>query len=115
MKIKFKKVSLTLVIMLVGLYLFKWYPMSKYGDNILYDASAHIVFGSFILYTLYFFINKSWRIPFFTFSFAVLSVISFQRISVNAHNDVGLLLGVIISIVSIAIPNWKIIRKELAL
>ena len=101
--------------MLIGLYLFKWYPMSVYGRDILFDASAHIVFSSFILYVLYFFIdqNKEWRGPFFMFSFAVLMVISFQRIKDNAHNDIGILIGFLIALVSIIIPNLKSIKKKI--
>lgn len=105
------KIILTFIIMLILLYMFKWYPMSVYGKDILYDASAHIVFASFILYILYFFINKnkSWRIPFFIFSFVVLIVISFQRIYINAHNDIGILLGFLIALISIAIPNYNLL------
>lgn len=110
-----KKIFLTLIFMMIGLFLFKWYPMSVYGKNILFDSSAHIVFASFILYILYFFIdqNKQWRIPFFIFSFAVLIVISFQRIYDDAHNDIGILIGFLISLISIAIPNWNLIKNKL--
>lgn len=109
------KIFFTLVLMIIGLYIFKWYPMAIYGKDILFDSSAHIVFASFILYFLYFFIdqNKSWRVPFFIFSFSVLMVISFQRIYENAHNDVGLLLGFVIALISIAIPNWDRIGKKI--
>lgn len=105
-----KKIIFTFVLMLIGLYSFKWYPMSVYGNDILFDASAHIVFSSFILYILYFSIeqNKNWRIPFFLFSFLVLMVISFQRIQENAHNNFGILLGLLIALISIAIPYWKV-------
>ncbi len=110
-----KKIILTFVFMLIGLYLFKWYPMSIYGKDILYDASAHIVFASFIMYALYFFIdqNKSWRVPYFIFSLAILMVISFQRIKDNAHNDIGLLLGFLIALISIGISNWDIVKRKI--
>ena len=112
---KVMKIFFTLILMVLGLFLFKWYPMSIYGTDILFDSSAHIVFASFILYVMYFFIdqNKSWRIPFFLMAFSVLIVISFQRIYVNAHNDIGLLLGFVIAVASIAIPNWNKIRKKI--
>ena len=110
-----KKIFLTFIFMLIGLFLFKWYPMLVYEENILFDSSAHIVFASFVLYILYFFIdqNKQWRIPFFIFSFFVLIVISFQRIYNNSHNDIGILIGFLISLISIAIPNWKIIKNKI--
>ena len=110
-----KKIFISFVFMLIGLFLFKWYPMLVYGENILFDASTHIVFASFVLYILYFFIdqNKQWRIPFFIFSFFVLIVISFQRIYENAHNDIGILIGFLISLISIAIPNWKSIKNKI--
>ncbi len=110
-----KRIFLTFVFMLIGLFLFKFYPMSIYGKDILFDSSAHIVFASFILYILYFFIdqNKQWSVPFFVFSFFVLVVISFQRIYENAHNDIGILIGFLIALISIAIPNWKLIRNKI--
>ncbi len=112
---KMMKLFFTFILMIIGLYLFKLYPMSLYGKDIIFDSSAHIVLASFILYIIYFFIdqNKSWRIPFFIFSFAVLVIISFQRIYVNAHNDVGLLLGLVIAVISIAIPQWEKIKKKI--
>ena len=65
---------------------------------------------------LYFFIdqNRTWRVPFFVFALAVLTVISIQRILDNAHNDVGLILGLLISVVSILLPRWKEIRKKIS-
>ena len=101
--------------MLVGLFLLKYIPMEIYGADILFDASGHIVGTCFILYVFYFFIdqNKNWRTPFFIFSFAVLMVISFQRIEANAHNDFGLLLGFLVSIISISIPNWRELKRKI--
>ena len=114
-RVQIVKLFFTLVLMTIGLYFFKWFPMAIYGENILFDSSAHIVFASFILYILYFFIdqNKSWRIPFFIFACAVLMIISFQRIYENAHNDIGLLLGLIIALVSIALGNWNTLGKKI--
>ncbi|MEN9626427.1 MAG: hypothetical protein RL557_755 [archaeon] len=112
---KLLKISLTFTLMILGLFVFKWYPMSVYGKDILFDSSAHIVLASFVLYIIYFFIdqNKSWRMPFFLLAFSVLIVISFQRIYENAHNDIGLLLGFVIAVVSIALPNWNKIKKKI--
>jgi|SRR3989344_6571384 len=109
------KISITFLLILIGLYIFKWYPMQLYGKDILFDASAHIAFAAFVLYTGYFFIdqNKNWRIPYFIFSFAVLTIIALQRIQANAHNDIGLLLGFIIATISIALPHWKSLKNKL--
>ena len=111
----FKKTIYTLILMIIGLFIFKWYPMSIYGKDILYDASAHIVFASFILYFIYLLIekNKSWKIPYLTFYFIILIVLSFQRIKYNAHNYIGIILGFLISLTSILIPNWKIVKNKI--
>lgn len=100
--------------MVVGLLIFKYLPMYIYGKDILFDASQHIVTASFILYVIYTLIekNKDWRIPFFIFSLSVLTIISLQRILDNAHNDVGLLLGLLISIVAIILPRINEIKKD---
>ncbi len=103
------------LIMLILLALLKYLPMNVYGENILFDASAHIALACYILYFIWFFIdqNKSWRIPYFIFSLAVLIVISVYRIIDFKHNDVGLILGFLVGIVSILIPRWKEVKKKL--
>lgn len=110
-----EKLFFTAGLMILGLLIFKWFLMSLYGSEILYDASAHLTIAVYIMYIIYYFIdqNKSWRVPFFIFCFMVLTIISLQRIVSNAHNDVGLLMGLIISIISIAIPNWKEVKKRI--
>lgn len=114
--IQIKKILLTIMIMSIGLFLFKFYPMSIYGKNILFDASMHITIASLILYIIYFFIDqdKSWKIPYLIFSFLILMIISIQRIITNAHNDIGIFLGLLISIISIAIPNWNKIKSKIS-
>lgn len=99
----------TAVIMILGLALLKYLPMYIFGKEILFDASQHIIIASFMLYFIYFFIdqNKSWRLPYLIFSIGVLIIISIQRILENAHNDIGLLLGLIISIIAIIAPRWR--------
>jgi membrane-associated phospholipid phosphatase len=89
--------------MIIGLLLFKYIPMAMFGSNILFDASAHITFVSFVLYIIWYFVdqNKSWRLPYFTFVFLVLAIVSFQRIYENAHNDLGLLSGLILSLAAV--------------
>lgn len=109
-----KNVIFTAVLMVIGLIILKFIPMNIYGNNILFDASMHIVVASFILYLIYFFIdeNKSWRFPYLIFCFFVLTVISIQRIISNAHNDTGILLGVLVSLISIIIPNWNYFKNK---
>lgn len=101
--------------MIVGLLLFKWIPMQIWGDNILFDASMHLTIAIFILYVIWFFIdqNKKWHLPFFVFSFLVLAIIAFQRIEDNAHNDIGLLAGLIISVSGILYSQFEKIEKNL--
>jgi NADH:ubiquinone oxidoreductase subunit 2 (subunit N) len=103
------------LIMFLGLLVFKLIPMLIWGNDILFDASAHITIAIFVLYTLWFFIdqNQQWRIPYFIFSGLVLFIISIQRIMVSAHNDVGLLAGLIISLFAIYISQNKKINKKL--
>lgn len=114
-KTQIKELALTAVIMLLGLALLKYLPMYIFGEDILFDASQHIVVASFVLYFVYFFIdqNEKWKIPYFILCFVVLTVISIQRILANAHNDVGLLLGALISIIAIAIPRWGELNKKI--
>jgi hypothetical protein len=99
----------------VGLLLFKYLPMSIWGRGILFDASGHIASAVFILYVLWFFIdqNKSWRMPYFIVSAMALMVIAFQRIADNAHNDIGLLLGLTLGLIAIGASQWKKLSKRL--
>jgi membrane protein CcdC involved in cytochrome C biogenesis len=110
-----KNIIFTAILMAIGLILFKFIPMGVYGENILFDASMHIVIASFILYLVYFFIdeNKNWRLPYLIFCFFVLAIISLQRIVSDAHSDIGLLLGVLISAISIIIPNWNYYKNRI--
>jgi len=114
-KEKAKSLLFTAVLMAIGLLIFKFLPMSIYGDAILFDASMHITIASFILYTIYLFIdkNKEWRVPYFIFCLGILTIISLQRIIDNAHNDIGLLMGFLLSVISIMIPNWKEIKDKI--
>lgn len=102
------------VIMSLGLILFKFVPMSIFGRDILFDASMHLTVAIFALYVVWYFVdqNKIWRLPFFILAFAVIIIVSVQRIVANAHNDLGLLAGFIISAVAIIISRWKYFRDK---
>jgi len=114
-KTQIRELIFTALIMAIGLLMLKFIPTQVYGEDILFDASMHITIACFILYFIYFFIdqNISWRIPYFIFALVVLTIISVQRIIVNAHNDIGLLLGLIISVIAIILPRWKELKKKI--
>ena len=102
------------VIMILGLLLFKFIPMSLFGRDILFDASMHLTFTIFALYVVWYFIdqNRNWRIPYFVFAVAVVIIVSVQRIFTNAHNDLGLLAGLIVSVVAIIVSRWKYFHNK---
>lgn len=114
-KKQIKWILLTGLIMLIGLLLFKYLPMQIYGNDILIDASAHIILACFILYIFWFFVdqNKIMRVPYLIFSFAVIVIISLQRIVEKNHNEIGLILGLLISIIAIILPRIKEVKRGL--
>jgi membrane-associated phospholipid phosphatase len=105
---KILSLVLAAVFMAVGLVLFKYIPMSIFGKDILFDASMHLTITMFVLYVVWYFVdqNEKWRIPYFILALVVITIISVQRVLVNAHNDIGLLAGFIISVVAIIISRW---------
>ena len=112
-------IAWTTLIMIIGLILFKYIPMYinylRFGtSDILYDASSHIVWTSWGLYVVWFFVDqkKSWRIPYFILSGAILVIMAIQRIIVGAHNEVGIMLGLAVTGVAIIIPRWKEFRRN---
>ncbi|MFH1802938.1 MAG: phosphatase PAP2 family protein [archaeon] len=111
---KIKSLAVAAIVMIVGLALFKFVPMSLFGRDILFDASMHLTTAIFVLYFFWYFIdqNKSWRLPYFIFSIAVIIVVSVQRIIANAHNDTGLLAGLIISFIAIVVSRWEYFKNK---
>lgn len=114
-KKQIKWIIMTWIIIAIGLVLFKYLPMQIYGKEILFDASSHIVWTSFAIYVLWFFVdqNKSWKTPYFIFSAAVLIIMSIQRIITKQHNEVGIMLGFVVVGLAILIPRWKEFKKRL--
>ncbi len=117
-KVTYKKLSALMragSVMVLGLLLFKLIPMQIFGEDIRFDASAHITITMFCLYVAWFYVdqNKSWRTPFFVFAMVVISIVSLQRLMVNAHSDVGLLAGLMISLGSIAYSQKKYFKDKL--
>ena len=106
---KILSLAIAAVIMALGLLLFKFVPMSLFGRDILFDASMHLTIAIFILYVVWYFVdqNKNWRAPYFFLSLTVIVIISVQRVLVNAHNDVGLLAGFVISMFAIIASRWR--------
>ena len=114
-KEKIKKIIIAGLISLIGIIILKYIPMKIFGKDILFDASAHITLTIFVLYICWFFIekNRSWRIPYFVISAAILIIVAIQRIFSYNHNDIGIILGIIIGIISILISNWKYIHNRI--
>jgi hypothetical protein len=113
---KIKSLVIAAAIMALGLLLLKFAPMGIWGNDILFDASMHLTITIFVLYVLWYFIdqNRGWRIPFFIFSLVVIAIVSLQRIVAGAHDDVGLLLGLAISVFAIIVSKWNYFAKRLS-
>ncbi|MCD4759401.1 hypothetical protein K8R33_00755 [archaeon] len=107
MKKDLNKIFISGIIIFIGLVIFKFIPMIVFGNEILFDASAHIAISMFILYVIWLFIdhNKKWRIPYLIFSFFVLTVISVQRIINFKHNDLGILFGFFLGVIAILVSR----------
>ena len=103
----------TLLLMALGLILLKYLPMYFFGQNILFDASQHIVLLAFGLYFIYIFIENKpkIRIPYMILTAMLLTIIGIQRIIAKAHNEYGVLLGFLVAGISILIPRWKEVRR----
>lgn len=117
MKEPYKKIISIFIcffIMVIGLGLFKYLPMQVYGENILFDASAHVVWTSFLLYTFWLVVEKhnKLRIPFFVVAWVVLVAISMERLIIGAHNLIGVALGFGISFIAVAISRWNNSNKH---
>jgi len=113
-KNKIKVLTKTGLIMIIGLLLFKFIPMEIFGGDIKFDASAHITITMFFLYVLWFYVdqNKSWHTLFFSFALVIISIVAIQRILLNAHNDIGLLGGLILSSIAIISSQPKYFKNK---
>tara|TARA_Y100001935_G_C17017614_1_gene366150 strand:+ start:143 stop:502 length:360 start_codon:yes stop_codon:yes gene_type:complete len=114
-KKQLRDILLVACYILLGLLLLKFIPIYIWGETILFDASMHLSSAIFVLYVCWYFIdqNKEWRIPYLIFSLVVLSIISTQRILVDAHNDIGLLLGLVLGVGAIMLTHRRYFRKKL--
>lgn len=109
------RVLIALGIVIIGLVLFKFFPMVLYSEDILWDASAHISVTMLLMYVFWFFVDQSeeLRIPYLLICAVILCIISFQRIMDNAHNDIGLLKGFFIGLIAILISSWDELKTKI--
>jgi len=116
MQNKLKKILKAAIITAIGLILLKYIPMKIFGPNILFDASSHVSITMFCLYLIWITIEyrKTWKVPYLILSFSVIIIISIQRIFIKAHNEVGILLGIAIGILSILFAEnyYKVLLKK---
>lgn len=110
-----KKIVKAGVVITLGLLLLKFLPMEIWGEEILFDASMHIAVTMFVLYIVWFFIDQepTWRQPFFTFAAVILIWVGFQRIFINAHSDIGLMLGFAVGLFGIGVAEWSKVKRRL--
>lgn len=109
MRIHFRHLVYSGILMIIGILVFKTLPMYLYGDNILFDASRHIIVLSWSLYFLYYLIiqnKENWKLNYIIFSSMILGVIAVQRIIAGQHNEYGVLLGFAVAGFSIFAPLW---------
>ena len=105
----------TMILIGIGMVLFKYVPMHIYGKDILFDASSHMAWTSWGLYVGWFFIdqNKSWRSPYLILSALILIIMGVQRIISHQHDEVGVILGLVVAFFAITIPRWSEFKKRL--
>jgi hypothetical protein len=103
----------TTLIMIIGLFLFKYIPMYLYGENILFDASSHVAWTTWGLYVLWLLVSpkRFWKVFYLLISAVLIVVMAIQRINIGAHNLIGVVLGFVITIIAIAAPRWNEFRK----
>ena len=114
-KRQIKSLIICFLIMAFGLIILKFIPMNIFGENILFDASMHITLTIFILYVVWYFIdqNRKWRISYLIFSALVIAIVAADRVLKNAHNEIGLLLAIILSCLAIIISRWDYFKGKL--
>ena len=104
------------VVMIIGLLLFKYMPQNYYGSNITFDASGHVTVAIFLLYIGWYFIDQnpaSWRYIYLAFAAAVTAVVAVERFIAGAHDVVGVGLALIISLGGIMISRWTFFRDRI--
>lgn len=112
---KIRALVVSALLMAIGILIFKYLPMHIWGPAIEFDASLHVTVAVFVLYIAWYFVdqNPRWHTPFFVFAALVVAIVAAQRLLVDAHNDIGVLAGIVLSLVSIALSRWASVRKKI--
>jgi len=113
---KLHRIVTSIFVAAVGLLLFKLVPMVMWGTTIEFDASFHVTAVTLAMYVLWFFIdqNPKWRTPFFSIATAVVLVVAIQRLLVDAHSDIGILLALAVGVIAIGAAEWDSIRGKIS-
>lgn len=113
---KIHRILTAIFVAAVGLFLLKLAPMVLWGRLIEFDASFHVTVAILAMYVLWFFIdqNPRWRTPFIMFSIAVVLVVAIQRLMVDAHSDIGILLAFAIGVIAIGTAEWESVGNKIS-
>ncbi len=114
MKIETRQLVYSTIFMVIGSLVFKTLPEYLYGNDILFDASRHIMTLSLGLYFIYaIFIQKkeNWKLNYVIFSAMLLGFMGVQRILSGEHNEYGVLLGYALAGLAVFVPLWKEERR----
>lgn len=113
---KLHRIVTSIFVAAVGLLLFKLAPMVMWGTMIEFDASFHVTAAILGMYVLWFFIdqNPRWRLPFITIATGVVLVVAIQRMLVDAHSDLGILLAIVIGVIAVGCAEWESINEKVS-
>lgn len=109
---KLRRIVMSICVAALGIALLKVVPMAIWGPAIEFDASFHVTVTLLGLYILWFFIdqNPRWRVPFFLLASVVTLVVAIQRLLIDAHSDIGILLGIAVGMIAIGAAEWQDIK-----
>ena len=113
---KLRRIVLSIFVAAIGLFLLKLVPMVLWGAMIEFDASFHVTVTILVLYILWFFIdqNPRWRAPFIVVATGIVVIVAVQRLLVDAHNDIGILLAFVIGVIAIGSAEWGSIHDRIS-
>jgi len=108
MKIHFRHLVYSTILMVIGSLLFKILPEYIYGKDILFDASRHVMTLALGLYFLYYFVQRkeNWKLNYIIFSSGILCFMGVQRILSGEHNEYGVLIGYALAGIAVFLPLW---------
>ena len=113
---KLRRILLSIVIAGAGIVILKIIPMMVWGVGIEFDASLHVTTTIISLYVIWFFIdqNPRWRVPFFMVATGVVLIVAIQRLLVDAHSDIGVLLAIVLGLGAVMTAEWHDIRDKIS-